>query len=75
MCSSEIRVLGGELYDWATGERVHKRAEKILAHRELDALIIECKFRFSYLFIYPAFCPPFFQLSVLLLLLASGRVE
>ena len=43
----QIRVLGGELYDWATRERVHKRAEKTLAHRELDALIIECKFRFQ----------------------------
>ena len=43
----QIRVLGGELYDWATRERVHKRAEKTLAHRELDALIIECKFWFQ----------------------------
>ena len=43
----QIRVLGRELYDWATRERVHKRVEKILAHRELDALIIECKFWFQ----------------------------
>ena len=42
--SPQIRLLGAELYEWATRDRIHKRAEKVLPHRELDALVVECEF-------------------------------
>ena len=42
--SQQIWLLGAELYEWATRDRIHKYAEKVLPHRELDALIVECEF-------------------------------
>ena len=41
----QIRLLGRELDDWTTRECVYKDAQKKLRHRELDTLIVECKFR------------------------------
>ena len=40
----QIQLLGGELDDWTTRECVHKDAQTKLQRRELDTLIVECKF-------------------------------